>query len=149
MGMDVYGLHATSKAGSYFRNNCWWWRGLWDYCSHLPGTPIDDELGRMGHYNDGAGLDEDDARQLASLLRAALADGSAEAYEKSFYQQMEHLPDEPCLGCKGTGTEDKQSCSNCQGTGKVPHFLKYYKFSAENVKEFAEFLEDCGGFEIW
>ena len=37
MGMDVYGKNQTSEKGSYFRNNVWWWRPLWNYCEELHG----------------------------------------------------------------------------------------------------------------
>ena len=43
--------------------------------------------------------------------------------------------------CKG--------CNCCKGTGKVDSFGAHYPFSADNVKEFAEFCEESGGFEIW
>lgn len=39
-------------------------------------------------------------------------------------------------------------CNACDGRGKRENFEASYPFSAENVEEFAKFLEGCGGFEI-
>ena len=44
---------------------------------------------------------------------------------------------------KGLPVPDKK------GIGKVDSFGTHYPFSADNVKEFAEFCEESGGFEIW
>ena len=39
-------------------------------------------------------------------------------------------------------------CNACNGIGTKPSMMGDYPFSAENVKEFAQFLIDCGGFQI-
>ena len=52
------------NCGIYFRNNCWWWRPLWDYCANIAPDLISDELWDSGHHNDGAGLEANDAAKL-------------------------------------------------------------------------------------
>lgn len=72
----------------------------------------------------------------------------------------------PCDLCQGTGirTDEigvqhglnvprdpitgKGGCNGCQGTGRRENWGKSYPFSVENVREFATFLRECGGFEI-
>ena len=61
MGMDVSGKNPVSKTGSYFRNNCWWWRPLWRYCCVGGKDLIDKEPEIGGGYNDGCGLDANGA----------------------------------------------------------------------------------------
>lgn len=39
-------------------------------------------------------------------------------------------------------------CNGCDGVGTVAHNAAHYPFSVDNVREFAEFLEDCEGFAI-
>ena len=29
---EEYNAYEDSNPGVYFRNNCWWWRPLWQYC---------------------------------------------------------------------------------------------------------------------
>jgi len=43
--------------------------------------------------------------------------------------------------CKG--------CNCCKGTGKVESFTAHYPFDADNIRDFAKFCEESGGFEIW
>ena len=50
MGFDLYGLAATSENGAYFRNNCWWWRPLWNFTCKLlyPGRCYGNIIKRNG-----------------------------------------------------------------------------------------------------
>jgi len=173
MGMDVFGKNPTAEVGHYFRNNVWWWRPLWDYCCEVGAEVITDELAENGHYNGGAGLDEDDAKALADILLTELAEGRTEAYEREHTAQLAELPRQKCEICDGTGIRtdelgveyghpDKELspevtiltgrthgwCNGCQGVGTREHWGMSYPFSAENVREFAAFLTECGGFEI-
>jgi hypothetical protein len=174
MGMDVYGKNPISEAGSYFRNNVWYWRPLWDYVAQVGSDVIDGELAEHGHYNDGAGLDEDGALALAQILAEELESGRTETYERKNNEYFASLPREACEWCNATGIrtdkvgeEMKMSekelspemqilmgrthgwCNACQGVGTRESFEANYPFKTENVREFATFLKDCGGFEIW
>jgi len=173
MGMDVSGKKPTSEAGKYFRNNCWWWRPLADYCCEV--AP---ELTAKCTYwqtNDGDGLNGKDSKTLAAVLRAEIAAGRTEAYAS--IRDVEHnmMPDESCIYCNGTGVridavgiangmhlkaipDDAENhprvgatgwCNGCDGKGRKRPADTWYHFSVENVKEFADFLDDCGGFKIW
>ena len=103
--------------GIYFRNNCWWWRPLWDFCYNVAPELISSELWGDGHHNDGAGLNDEDAELLGELLLKAIKEGKAKEFKK---HHEEHQKDE----------EFK------------------YTFDADNVKDFAEFCIESGGFEI-
>ena len=72
------------------------------------------------HWNDGEGLDETHSLELARKIRKDIDSGRASVYEQAHRNRAERLPKE-----------------------------QQYPFSLENVREFAEFLENCGGFAIW
>lgn len=159
MGMDVYG-----KDGSYFRNNVWRWRPLWNYCCEVGSNAIPDKVKASGHNNDGAGLNEKDSIKLAKILLHQIEIGETKKYEDEYTAKIEALPDEDCIICGGTGLRanvpnigpGSNGCNACggsfdgnnRGTGKRRPWAASYPFSVENVKEFAEFLLKCGGFEI-
>lgn len=159
MGMDVYGKNATTERGEYFRNNVWWWRPLWDYCETV--YPRCGEI--SGHTNDGDGFDEDEAKKLASILLAEIANGNTKRYEETYQLELSAIEDEVCSLCNGVGIvqvkEDwpdyvegqvtfRDPCNSCDGKKTKRPMTTWYPFSVENVKEFAEFLMDSGGFEI-
>ncbi|HEP8940006.1 TPA: hypothetical protein VDU81_004100 [Pseudomonas aeruginosa] len=154
MGMDVFGQSPVSERGEYFRNNVWWWHPLWEYCERLAPDLIPSD--NLGHSNDGWGLDGPASLELANRLAAALTAGEVEQYENAYAAFLAALPDEPCTICAGTGKRAEPPhtgagtlpCNGCEGSGRRPHFATHYPFSAENVREFAAFLRDCGGFNI-
>jgi hypothetical protein len=45
--------------------------------------------------------------------------------------------------------EETTECNGCEGTGGQPAWERSYPLTEENVREFATFLVNCGGFEIW
>lgn len=151
MGMDVYGKNATSETGNYFRNNVWWWRPLWDYCLEVSETARE-KVGNRGHFNDGAGLDAEDALKLASELEVEVMLGNTAEYAAARTMHLDRLPLEDCDLCHATGTRNdaivQGTCNKCGGRGKVPQWETNYPFSLENVQEFIAFLKDSGGFEI-
>ena len=94
---------AEANPGVYFRNNCWWWRPLWNYCYAIADDIISEEVWDSGHSNNGAGLNAEDADQA------------------EYMQYVEEQDDE---------------------------FAKSYPFDVDNVREFANFCIESGGFEI-
>lgn len=150
MGMDVYGKDPSGEDGKYFRNNVWWWRPLADYIitRHAQiAAPC-----AYWHTNDGDGLDADDAKRLGEALKKDLADGTVAAYIAIRQAEIDAMPNEPCIHCAGTGQRDdkyvKGKCNGCDGAGSVRPFDTHYPMSEENVREFANFCTQSGGFEI-
>lgn len=150
MGMDVNGKNPDSKVGEYFRNNCWYWRPLARYCCEV--APAITAACTYWQSNDGDGLDAEGSKALAAELRKRLDSGEVEAYAKDRQAKLDALPMHRCDLCDGTGKrtdmEVEDGCNACHGTGKVKDNETWYPFDVDNVKEFAEFLEHCGGFEI-
>jgi len=147
MGFDIYGMKATSETGKYFRNNVWWWRELANYVTNV--CDIDDT---GWHTNDGYKISKKTATKIADTLFKRIENGDVATYEREYTKELESLPLETCIYCKGTGKRDdeyvKGECNVCSGKGKVKNWRTDYPFSVDNVKEFAEFCKDSGGFEI-
>ena len=118
MGMDVYGNQTDPATGelAYFRNNAWWWRPLAIYISEIAPYYGKDSW----QYNEGAGLDAEDAQALADILTEEIKSGRCEAYAAAHAERNERMKPK----------------------------WEYY-FSAENVQQFVDFLRVSGGFEIY
>ena len=98
--MDVYGTAPVSDTGRYFRNNVWWWRPLWDYCSYVAPHLT---AGVQGDTNDGDGLDKEGAEALSRFLLTSLSDGTCDEYEANRNREIAELPNEDCNLCDKTG----------------------------------------------
>ena len=171
MGMDVYGKNPANETGQYFRRNVWGWHPLWGYVEDT--YPEIAELVEHAHSNDGDGLGARNSKKLAKLLMSDYTTGKASEYVEERNKALSELPFEECVICKGTGirTDElgvqsgwperelapdiaiivgrtKGSCNACSGVGKQENWATNYFLEPDDVKEFAEFLENCGGFEI-
>jgi len=118
-------------------------------------------------------LNEEGAKALSKILLETLSDGRCLIYEAQYNLEMSMLPNEDCLMCDKTGirtdevgkehgtdvkalSDDKVIvlgretgwCNGCDGMGWKPNWATHYPFTQENVREFAEFLAESGGFSI-
>ena len=151
MGMDISGKKPVSETGSYFRNNCWWWRPLWHYCCVVGEDLINKDTAAGFSYNDGNGLNANDAAKLAVILQTKIADGHTKIWKEERDLHLESIPDEVCENCNGNnrGNFKKKNCKACEGKGTRESWERHYPFAVDNVKDFANFLIDSGGFEVW
>jgi len=142
--------YETVNVGHYFRNNCWWWRPLWNYCHNVAPDLIDEKLFEDGHGNSGAGLDDKGAKKLGQLLLQEINNGNTIRYQAEYHQWIDDLPDDDCIRCNNNnhGHNKKKECTNCDKTGKTKNWNKSYPFDIDNVREFAEFCLQSGGFRI-
>lgn len=171
MGMDVYGKNPKSEVGTYFRRNVWGWHPLWDYVENV--HPEIAELVEHAHTNSGTGLGARNSKKLAKLLMADFDSGKVAEYVAERNKALSELPFEDCKICEGTGIRTdalgkssgwhkkeldpdiaiivgrtKGSCNACNGVGRREAWETNYYLYEDDIKEFAEFLVDCGGFEI-
>ncbi len=154
MGFDLHGCEPKSKKGEYFRNNVWWWRPLWGYVSEIACKEILTEKQKSsGHFNDGCLISEVQALAIAKRLRHLLECGAVRRQELDYRKSVNEMPDVECSICKGQGERNdafvKGICNACKGKGTVRPFETSYPFEESNVREFAEFCQTSGGFEIW
>ena len=162
------------NVGYYFRNNVWWWRPLWNYCYAVAEDLLENNLQvkeyevddngetdyekyhwvpakyEDGHGNSGAGLNAHYAKELGEILLKQIEIGGTIQYQASYEQQLEDIPDDDCFRCNNNnrGNNKKEDCTNCNKTGKTTNFNKNYPFDIDNVKDFAEFCLQSGGFKI-
>lgn len=108
----------NENKGIYFRNNCWFWRPLWDYVYHICDDLITEEQWDSGHCNNGESFNTNTAKEIAIKLYTSVEDGRAEAYKERYMKEPDN------------------DNSN-------------YPFDVENVKEFADFCNESGGFQIY
>ena len=119
---DEMGQYEEDNPGYYFRNNVWWWRPLWGFvCDEFPDLLDDNDVER-GEYNEGHEITEDKAMKIGIGLTAMLESGEIKEYADSHREYVEQLDDDD--------------------------FNKHYPFDVENVREFAEFCLESGGFAI-
>lgn len=171
MGMDVYGKAPTTEEGRYFRRSVWGWHPLAAYVEDMhPALAAGCE---HWHSNDGAGLNAGDSLQLANALRADIDSGEAARYIQQRDARLAALARVPCIHCGATGTradsvgrEMKMPerivtgppgnprmgqtgwCNGCDGWGTQEAWETHYRLELDDVREFATFLDGCGGFVI-
>ena len=124
---EEYEQHHDDNPGLYFRNNVWWWRPLWVFvCDHCDDLMSDSNM-RAGTYNDGHRIDEKTAINISDRLFDLIDDGTVDKYSKEYEKERKIAAN--------SDNEDAKYMSN-------------YPFSTDNVKRFATFCKESGGFDI-
>jgi hypothetical protein len=162
MGFDLSGRHPQSEKGSYFRNNCWWYRPLWNFVNEVCNDILTQKDYDSGNYNDGHFITKLKSKKITKRLTELLDSGEVMKYEKSYREHIDSIPLEDCEYCKGSGTrtwdDGDRNCNVCNTEwtrkdgipiGKKKSFETSYPFEEGNVREFRDFVKDSGGFEIW
>ena len=110
------------NCGVYFRNNVWWWRPLWNFVTGICDDILTEKDMESGSYNDGHKISKTKANRIASRLFKLIRNGDVKAYESAYRKHLDSL------------NEDSWD--------------KSYPFSEDNVREFANFCANSGGFRI-
>ena len=152
--------------GYYFRNNVWWWRPLADFVLWLADEEFTDKDREGWHSNGGYRVDEKTAKVIAELLEASIDEGIAKRYQDATDEKMKkaqaHNKEiekkhkelrkivERHTGKKDLVPNDYPEPFNSQWNDiqKLTNYEAHYPFSVENVKDFARFCRESGGFEI-
>jgi hypothetical protein len=133
--MDLYGRAPEQKPGRLFIANAYWWQPMVEMLHQA-----DDTTARRcptWWMNDGQGLDRTDAKTLGSALRQAVERGAVEETAQrnsAAWQESE----ETRLGRVPARWETQDERGN-----------PYRGMNRERTLELADFLENCGGFNIW
>jgi DnaJ-class molecular chaperone len=159
MGFDLSGIKPCAEVGIYFRNNCWWWRPLASYVLDVCADLFQEGETEYWHSNDGQKISAETAQKIAERLHQLFASGAVHRFAEKYEEERKAIRKVVCQWCDGTGDRPDLEppewkaqcggCNSCHGTGYVDDSAANYPFSEENVKEFAEFCENSGGFEIW
>ena len=157
--------YEDDNPGSYFRNNVWFWRPLWNYvCEVCEDYMTVDEMDG-GYSNSGFEISEETAIHIAKVLSEKLADGSvdefqketeskiakAKAHNKKVRAEMDKISDE----CKKKHGKDLVPANypepyntKWQEAYSKEDWSSNYPFHRDNVKSFIKFCKQSGGFEI-
>ena len=146
----------TENSGVYFRNNVWWWRPLWHFVSNICDNILTDRDAEEGCMNNGHKISKTKADRIAKRLHSMIESGEVKEYEEEYKKHLASLEQEDCGICDATGKRQEppntgagdRECNGCNGTGKKDDWAKSYPFSEDNVREFANFCANSGGFEI-
>ena len=110
------------NSGVYFRNNVWWWRPLWNFVSSTCESILTERDIESGSYNDGHRISKTKADRIARRLFKMIRNGDVKAYESAYKEHLDSL--------------------------NKDNWDKSYPFSEDNVRQFANFCLNSGGFRI-
>ena len=153
---DDYMEWQEENCGVYFRNNVWGWRPLWHFVTSICDDILTDKDVEGGSWNDGHKISKTKADRMAKRLFKLIKNGQVKEYEEGYKKHIASLKQEDCDICDATGKRQEPpkagagdiECNACKGTGKVDDFNKNYPFDEENVRQFANFCANSGGFRI-
>ena len=162
--------YEEENVGVYFRNNVWFWRPLWNYVYDTTDVLTEKDF-NLGHENSFHKISATKAERIGKELLANIKDAEAKeaAYKKDVKPRMKfnELCDKAAECLYEEVVDKMDGVITCPGDMKIhdpanykrwqtlSHFgdgLQFgetsYPFSAANVKEFANFCLNSGGFEI-
>ena len=167
---DLENKYQEANVGVYFRANVWCWRPIWNYVYDTTDV-LTDEDHRLGHENSCHKITEEKAVRIGKELLANIKD--AEAKEANYIKdskprrKFNELCDKAAECLYEEVVDKKDGLITRPGDMKIhdpPNYKRWqtlshfgdglqfgetsYPFSAANVKEFANFCLNSGGFEI-
>ena len=157
--------YETNNPGAYFRNNVWFWRPLWNFVvetceDYMTADEID-----SGYSNSGFTISKETALYIAKELSEKIADGTVDekerehelrrakavAHNKEVRAEMDKISKE----CKDKHGSDLVPAdypepynTQWQEAYSKENWDASYPFSKENIKDFATFCMQSGGFQI-
>jgi hypothetical protein len=166
MGFDLYSLgnHKT-ETGEYYRQSVWGWRRLADFVCEQTGVIAEDDK-KFWQSNDGHEISEQEAKQIATQLKALIKDGTVskaiqEVEEESEQAEKNNKFVEIChkmlrekvereTGKTNTAPADypKEDHDTWEWIQRKYSYGSSYPFTMEQVESFIEFCEQSNGFRI-
>ena len=130
---DKKWAHEENNPGVYFRNNCWWWRSLWDYVCNECDDILSERDWESGHYNDGHTISEEKAVQIGKRLNELIESGKAQAYVDAYEQERK---------------EAEEANKGLKSSDEGYNWAESYPLDLDNIQRFAVFCSESGGFQI-
>jgi hypothetical protein len=131
MGMDVYGKMPSANSGEYFRASVWEWGAIHNLIVQLCSDVFDAETLFYLGFNDGAGPDDSRA---------------CEKMAARFSDWLQHHPSGHAVDLGiGIDADGRLVTSRDESTDITPA----HSISQARLQAWAEFLQRCGGFEVW
>ena len=76
---------------TYFRNNVWYWRPLWDYVYSLCDDVITEDDHKSGHHNDRHLIDADKGAVIAERIAKELLNGGVTKFKEGRQKYLDEL----------------------------------------------------------
>jgi hypothetical protein len=155
----------NENKGYYFRNNVWHWRPLAQYVIEHTKVITDQKKIEGFSYNDGVEISEQEAVQIARQLKHLIKTGHTEKYAEEYMAvytkaKKNNIKVQKELETFQDAMDKKHGKDIAPKDYPKDDYEKWnviyskfdnngsYPFSIGNVKEFAEFAEQSGGFQI-
>jgi len=154
----------NENPGIYFRNNVWYWRPLWAFVCNNCSDILTIKDMEKGSYNDGYKISKTKSKKIAARLRRLLREQEVQLQYKEFEEErqrgVEHNKKIEDLVSALKERVKEQHGDIIPANYPEPHKTDWdnlqsqrnwnanYPFEVQNVKEFAEFCEQSGGFII-
>lgn len=152
MGFCLVGVAPKAKKGVRFYNNNWYWRPLWNYVCQTCSDFLTETDMEQGGWSNGYRLIKRKSAKISCRLFDLIESGAVHTKSVEFYKARSSIPFETCWICNGTGIREDEywtgKCIDCYGNGYREPFEASYDFEEGEVREFAEFCRDSGGFYI-
>ena len=154
-----------ANPGSYFRNNVWWWRPLWNFVCNTCDDFLSEKDMEGGSYNDGRKISKTKAVKIGKRLSEKLADGTvdmvcrryelakarADVHNKKVQKNLDKITKE-CQDKHGKDLVPANYPEPFKTLWKETYDTKSwdsdYPFRKDNIEDFATFCLQSGGFEI-
>lgn len=153
MGMDVSGCNPKTEKGEYFRANCWSWRPIHALIAiaNEDAQVIDDKT--MGYMatNDGAGLKtQADCDALADAMEKVLANASRIRQNGLVVSDVgvAFKVTKEMVAAKMAVGPDRRFAGTDSGL-PLDALHSPWQTSFDHIKQFIEFLRNCGGFQVY
>lgn len=158
--------YEKSVPGHYFRNNVWWWRPLWGYVEEFTDV-LEPEQVMEGFSNSGVEINEQDSIDLAIALHKLIDDDHTRMYEEDYMREYElaNIRNKELEEARKIIHENVVAETGDENIAPINYPEKWradwdalwsqkdwtgnYPFSVDNVKQFADFCYQSGGFQIW
>ena len=154
----------NENPGIYFRNNVWYWRPLWAFiCSYCSDILTEKDM-QKGSWNDGHKISKTKSKKIAARLRRLLREQDVQLQSANLEEERQKAVDHnkkiQILIDALSERVKKQYGDIVPRDYPEPHKTDWnnlqdkkkweanYPFEVQNVKEFAEFCEQSGGFII-
>jgi hypothetical protein len=155
----------SENKGYYFRNNNWWWRPLANFVINNT-LCIEKKDIENWHVNDGHKVNKETAEQIAKQLYHLIKIGEVKRHEEELAKIAKQAKEHNKKLQKKFDALEKKAIEKTGDKDIAPadypkefkeewdrlwadkDWRDSYPFSVSNVKEFADFCKESGGFEI-
>ena len=135
---EEYEAEQDDNPGSYFRSNVWWWRTMWMYVYFNSEDILTEEDYENCQHNSGHEISEEKATALAKRMLEHIESGEAKGFEEHHKKEMSDAK----------MNNEKIKAETGESYGDNWDWRGDYPFDVNQLREFAEFCSQSGGFRV-